>query len=250
MAKETLLQIVQEILDSISGDEVNSINDTVESLQIARIVVSTFKYIVSSKDWLHLQEMGQLNGSGDNNKPTHMTLDDGVTKVDSIFYNKRKLADTKDQFQPVKYLFRDDFLRHINQRDSSDTSNIKSVVDTSGVTLLIRKDQAPNYYTSFDDENIVFDSYDSTVDSTLQGSKTQVLWNKIPSLSMSDTAVADLPEEAFALLKEESKSTAWFEVRQQANPKAEVRAKQSDRRMSVDSWTVNTGMRFPNYGRK
>lgn len=250
MAKETLLEITQEILDSITGDEVNSINDTVESLLVAKIITSTFKYIVSSKDWLHLQEISQLTSSGDSEKPTHMTIASGVTKVDSIFYNSKKLSDTKDAFKEIKFLHRDDFLRHVNQRDSSDTTNVKSVVDSSGVTLLIRKDRAPTYYTSFNDEVVVFDSYDSQVDSTLQQSKTQVLWSRIPSLSLSDTAVADLPEEAFSLLKEEAKSTAWFELRQQANPKAETRAKASDRRMSVDSWTIHSGMKFPNYGRK
>lgn len=42
MAKRTLLDIVQEILNDMDSDEVTSINDTIESLQVANIVRSCY----------------------------------------------------------------------------------------------------------------------------------------------------------------------------------------------------------------
>jgi len=40
--KMTLLEMVQEVLYSIGSDEVNSIADTVESEDVARLIRSTF----------------------------------------------------------------------------------------------------------------------------------------------------------------------------------------------------------------
>ncbi len=40
--KYTLLEIVQEILSDMDSDEVNSIDDTTESEQVATIVKSTY----------------------------------------------------------------------------------------------------------------------------------------------------------------------------------------------------------------
>jgi len=46
MAKMTVLEIVQDILNDIDGDEVNSIDDTLESEQVAQIVKSTYDAII------------------------------------------------------------------------------------------------------------------------------------------------------------------------------------------------------------
>jgi len=51
MAKMTVLEIVQDILNDLDGDAVNSINDTVEALQIAQIVKTTFNNILDGKDF-------------------------------------------------------------------------------------------------------------------------------------------------------------------------------------------------------
>ena len=51
----TLLEIVQDILSDMDSDEVNSINDSVESLQVAQIVKTAYYNIVDGKDypWLY-----------------------------------------------------------------------------------------------------------------------------------------------------------------------------------------------------
>ena len=42
MAKMTLLAMVQDILNDMDGDEVNSISDTVEAEQVAQIIKTTY----------------------------------------------------------------------------------------------------------------------------------------------------------------------------------------------------------------
>ena len=51
--KYTLLAIVQEILSDMDSDEVNSIDDTVESQQVASIVRSAYMAIMSNRNWAH-----------------------------------------------------------------------------------------------------------------------------------------------------------------------------------------------------
>ena len=250
MAKMTLLEIVQDILNDIDGDEVNSVNDTIESTQVAQIVKSTYLAMMASKNWPHTRKLIQVNGSGSIAIPTHMTLADSVKEIIFVNYDKAKLSDgVKRKIEDVDYIEVDDFLRISNTRDNTQL-NIKTVVDPSSlVNLNIRNDTAPKYYTSFDDKTLVFDSYDSVVDDTLQKSKIQVYAYTTPSWSGLDSSIPDLPEEAFPALIEEAKSKAAFKIRQQPDQKAEQESVRQRRWMARKDWTVSGGIKFPNYGR-
>src|SRR3546814_1682508 len=92
-----------------------------------------------------------------------------------------------------------------NGRDNTQ-ANYTTVIDPPTLTnLTIRTDAAPTYFTSFDDKTLIFDSYDSAADSTLQKSKVQVYAYTIPAWVHADDAIPDLPEMAFYLLVEEAK---------------------------------------------
>ena len=64
MAKDTLLEIVQDILSDADGDEVNSISDPVESEQCAKILRNEFKTIVDEFDIKMQETLIQLTASG------------------------------------------------------------------------------------------------------------------------------------------------------------------------------------------
>jgi hypothetical protein len=249
MAKQTLLEIVQDILNDIDGDEVNSIDDTIESLQIANIVKSTFNAMMSNREWSHTKQLVQLNASGDNSFPTHMTLPDDIKRLVFVNYDKKKFGETKLRYEPVKYKEPDDFLRVLNLRDS-DSDTVDIITDPSGITLSILNNAAPSYYTSFDEVSIIFDSYDKLVENTLQSSKVQCMAYTMPSLILSDTSVPDLPIEAFSALVEESKSRASAKLRQMSDVKSEQESRRQQRWLSRNEWTVNGGVKRPNYGRK
>ena len=65
MAKLTLLEIVQDIMNDMDSDEVNSISDTEESSQIAQIVKTTYFEILGRRDWPHLSKFTNLNSISD-----------------------------------------------------------------------------------------------------------------------------------------------------------------------------------------
>lgn len=252
MAKLSVLDMVQDILSDMNSDEVNSITgsftDTLESMQVAQIIKSVYNETMARKNWPHLKKLTQLSPLGAA-QPTHMSVEDDIKEVIALNYDKRKLGDTKPNFEAVDWMEPDDFLLHTNARNT-DKTNFISVVDPSGVAILIRNDQAPAYYTTFDDYHVVFDSYDSAVDTNLQASKTQLRAYVMPTFTLSDDHVPDMPTEMFPTFLAECKSTCFARLKQMVDQKAEQQAARGMRWQSHKSWQINGGWKFPNYGRK
>lgn len=249
MAKRTLLDMVQEILNDIDSDEVESIDDTVEAEQVVSILKSTYYAMMSNRDWPHLRRSIQITGLGDTTKPTHMKLQDGIKELCFINYNKIGSGETKKKYEEVQYLEPDKFLHKTNQRNSDDSDTV-AITDTGGIEFLIKNDESPTYYTSFDDEYLVFDSYDNTVDTTLQEAKVQAMAYVMPDWTSSDTFIPDLPENAFTALVEEAKSRASFRLKQVADQKAEQEAGRQNRWLARKARRVAGGVKYPDYGRK
>lgn len=247
--KNTLLEIVQDILNDLDSDEVNSIDDTIESQQVANIVKQCYFELIANRNWPHLRKLITLNSSVDPNKPTHLQIPENMKELVFFNYDVRKEGDTRTKFQEVKYKYPDEFLRYVSSRNG-DNDNVEEIVDWSGSRFYIYNDKAPLYWTSFDDRWIVCDAYDNQVDSTLQAHKTQVLAYLDPSWSHLDDAVPDLPSEAFPLLIEEAKSTASLVIKQVASQKAEQKATRQNRWLSRKAWRTHGGVRYQNYGRQ
>ena len=246
--KQTLIDIVQSILSDLNSDEVNSIGDTVESLQVANIVKNTYFAMMATRNWAHLREAVEFVAAGDLTKPTHMRLPDGTKELEFVNYNKQKQGETRLRYSEMKYIDPDAFLRRSNQLNS-DNANVDIVTDFSGVQLLIRNDLAPSYYTTFDDRYVVFDSYDSTEDSTLIADKIQAMAYMTPSWSMTDDHTPDMPAEAFPALYNEALSVAAYRLNQSADQKAEQESVRQDTWLARKNRRINNVIKKPNYGR-
>lgn len=247
--KRSLLEIVQTVLSSMDSDNVNSIFDTIESEQVAFCIRDVYMAMVSNRDWPHLKRPVKIDAFSDPSYPTHMTVQDSIKKLVLLNYNKAGINEPRKIYHPVKWAEPDQFLRLTNLQNSTQ-DNVDVIIDPSGVELLIRNDQAPTYFTSFNDKTLVFDSYDKEVDDTLQSSKIQAHAYVMPVFQMTDTYIPDLPDHAFSALIEESKSRAAVEYRQQENPKAEQEARRQQRWLSRNDWRVEGGIRYPDYGRR
>ena len=247
--KQNLLQMVQDVLEEINGDEVNSITDTEEAEIVAGHIKRTYRNLSSNSNWPHTRSLVVLTPRSDVNFPTHVTVQDNVKKVEKVLYNIIKTGETDKNYQEIDYLDFEDFMRKIHMRKSSDTDT-DIVIDDSGIELLIKNDKRPEYYTSIDDVNIVFDSYDSVVDSTIQQSKLQAWGLTIPDFQVTDDFVPNLPPDAFSLLMEESIARCNFKMRQIVDQKSEAESRKQSRWMSRQNWVVSGGIKYPNYGRK
>lgn len=249
MAKMTLIEMVQDVLNDLDSDEVNHIDDTIEAQQVAQIIKTCYFEMIGNRNWPHTNKLIQLEASGTLSLPNYMILPENLKELSYFKYDKQKKDAVDIEIKDVIYKEPDDFLRYISNRRSSD-ANVETIIDPSGTKLLIFNDQAPTYWTSFDDNYLVTDAYDKNVDDTLKKSKSQCQAYLIPTWNRSDTFVADLPVEAFPALLEEAKSTAFMALKQMANQKAEQKAKRQQTWLSRKAWRAHGGVQYEDYGRK
>jgi hypothetical protein len=115
-------------------------------------------------------------------------------------------------------------------------------------------DRSPLFYTTFDDDQLIFDAYESAVDSTLQKAKTYCWGQLEPSFALADGTVPDLNTQQTDLLFNEAKSQCFAELKQTENVKAERRARTgwvlSKRRTNSKTPNQSEYDLMPDYGRK
>lgn len=245
--KRTLLDMVQTILSSLDSDEVNSIDDTIEATQVALIIKNCYLNMASNRNWSQQKRLIQFEHSGTTDRPTHIKAPEGLKELHSFRYNVS--TDNGTEYREVKYREPDDFLR-INAHRNEASDNTRVITDFGGTPLIVITNRGPLYWTTFDDQYIVCDAYDKTVDDALKASKTQLHATMFPTFSMVDDYVPEMPVEAFQALISEAKSVAFVELKQVANEKAESEARRQQSWLARKEWQLKGGVRFPNYGRK
>lgn len=246
----TLLDYVQIIMEDMNGDSVDSISDTTESIRVASILRRTFLDMASEFDLPTNEQLIALTALSDTSRPSHMQVPTSIRKLDWIEYDKRTSAsDTRIRYEPVLYMEPSDFFRMVSSRNSSD-SNIQTVVDPTNINLLIQNDQNPTYWTSFDGEHVVFDSWDSTVSTTVEASKVVAFVETTNSWTHTDTAVPDIPEhmEATFLAVAEERAFAWVKQQENRVTTDNARRYRISGRNDKQRLTSN-GVRYPNFGR-
>jgi hypothetical protein len=260
----TLLEMVQRILSAMDSDEVNSINDTTESYQVALLVEGVYNDLLAESNLPEMGTMFELTTSTDTTKPVLMTVPEDITSLEWVHYNIQEDADDYPNFKTMVFKPLKDFLNltyaytgldDLTVADSFDhdiTNN--SVTDT--ITFVYRMDVSPTYYTSFDDGTIIFDSYDNTIDLTqLVKAKTQCWGSISPTFTLTDGFVPRLNQSQSSLLMNEAKARAFVELKQANNTNAEgharrlrVRLRNSKKKMPHQLEHPLSSL--PNYGRK
>jgi len=250
MAKQTLLEVVQSALTSISGDDVNSINDTEEALQIARLARDLYYVFANTHEWPHLKKLRRLDSGGDVNRPSHLLIPEEVQEIEELRYESRGGVSEPLKYKELTYLYPDEFLNVVMSRDSTATA-VDTITDFDNTPLLVYNNVPPTYWTSFDDEYVVCDAYDSALESSLQSSKTQAFVWEEPSFTLTDSHEMDLPAKEFPHFLAELKALVWSDVANTPNNKAEQAARRLGNWSAVHRFRSKGGVRFPmNYGRK
>lgn len=225
----TLLELTQAVLSSMDSDEISSINDSVESQQVVEVIKSVYDDIISRSDLKSNKTLFNLLPSNDNTKPILMQKPPGIDKIEWLKYNCADLGDTTPNWVYMRYSTPEEFLNMMHSQDISQTNmgTFTQTFDTYNISFYYRNDIKPSWFTSFDDNYIFFDAYDSDVDTTLQSSKTVGYGSKISDFVKSDTYVPKLHPQQFALLLNEAKSLAWAELKQTVHAKAEAMARKN-----------------------
>lgn len=250
MKKYTLLEMVQKILSAMDADEVNSISDTVESLQVVELIEGVYNDIVTRLDAPEHYKLFEINASGDSDLPTVMYLPSTVDSLEWVKYNVIASGETDPEWRRIKYLDKETFIDRQLGLKLSDSGVFQYTIP-SYIEMLGYNDRAPTYYTSFDDRMLVFDAYDSEVEATLQKSKTVAFGKILPTFIRNDAFTPDLDANGFSLLLNEAKALAFSEIKQVANDKAEKNARKGWIKSQRDKHNIKENrMRLPDYGRK
>lgn len=225
--KYTLLEMIQLILSSMDSDEVDSYDETTESMQVALLLKSVYYDIANDLALDEHEEIFELVASGDNAKPTLMTLPERCIRLDSINYNNKLDTETYANYQPVEYMPFDQFMEMTNSlRDSDNVGQLTFTnVDGESFEYIYRNDKMPEYYTTWNDNTILFDSYDSSIDTTLQKSKTRCYGSLYSQWTMSNSFIPDLDPTQFSYYINRAKARAFTEMKQTANQEAAAEAR-------------------------
>lgn len=250
--KYTLLDMVQTILSSMDSDEVNSISDNAEALQVAYVIRSVFYRIVASADFPEQAGVFNFTASG-SSTPVIMYRPSNVNSIKWIKYNKADLTYTEPNFCEIPYMPLSDFLEMmfvLNENDSDVSSFNFTVNGSDHLTVLYRNNKAPDFYTVLDDHTVLFDSIDLSVDSNLQSSKTLGFGQLAQTFSLSDGFIPNLDEQQFDLLLNESKSWCHAELKQAQHAKAEQAARRGWINLQRSKHAFPHEDKLPDYGRR
>jgi hypothetical protein len=254
--KRTLLDMTQAILSTIDGDAVTSISDTVESLQVANQIRSAYFELIDEQQLPANHQIMALEALSDTKRPHVLRLPDNVSRIVFFKYNVQDNAEEATDYKDIEYLTPEEFIEEANKKDSLDTANNFLWIPTGqpNLRITIGKTAFPTHYTTFDDELLVFDSYNSSVESTMQASRTQAYCEIRPVFLMEDAFIPDLPENLFTLLYSTAENRCYYNFKQAVNAlgnrsegRSRVRAQRNKYRLDRDQ---NKWEQFPDYGRR
>ena len=227
----TVLKLVQSILNDMDSDEVDSISDTTESLQVASILQDVYYECCVDLNIPSHESIIQLVASGDVTKPCLMTVPAAhVNKINWIKYDNKLSAETYVNYVDICWKPFVNFLMD-QQALRNDASGVGQQIITptnsqGGVfKVQYRTDKMPQFWTSPDDHTIVFDSFLNTEDSTLQTSKTMCSAHIYPDFVQNDTFVPIMEPAQFPYFLNKAKVRAFATLKQITNQDAAAEAR-------------------------
>jgi len=219
--KRTLLELVQSILNDMDSEQVNSIDDSVEALQIASVIEDTYYNLISNRHIPEHSRLINLTSLSDNTRPTHFKYPTGTKQLDLVEYNVA--TDGTWEYKEIEFV---EPLIFLTRQPSSSDTNVVEVTDVNSTAkIFVYDNEMPSFYTSFDDEHIVMNSYDSSVEVILAASKTRAFGTMYPTFTVSDSFTPDIDDNLFPYLLAEAKSTCFSLFKAGADPKIEQAAK-------------------------
>ena len=221
----SLLESVQLLLSSMDSDEVNSINDTIESKQLALLLKSAYYDCASEIELNENKGLFQLNSSGDASLPVYMTIPQGVTKIETIRYDSYDPdidQTTNSNYKLLEPVDFDTFIRMMTNyhNETQNVSQMSFEFDNQTFNIMYRNDRHPEFYTTLNDRIVLFDSVLSTLDTTLQSSKTMCTGWTYPEFIMEDTFTPNLNPTQFSYFLNYAKGRAFSELKQANNQEA------------------------------
>lgn len=250
MKPKTLLEMVQDILESLSSSPVNSISESSEAIQVATFIKNTYENLFTNKKIPDFEGLVKLEVYSDNRYPTFLRYPDSIKELKLIWYDIRPdgFPDPDHvHYKEILYLCPEDFLRRLNYSYDDTTAIVEPETQT---TLYVRNNADPSYWTTFDNKTIIFDSYDKAKDDTIQESKLRALGAYYPEFRMEDAFIPRLNALYFPLLLAESKSLSFSLLKGYIDPKVEQMARRQRYFIQDDLSVHHLPPQWNDYGRR
>jgi hypothetical protein len=241
--------MVQNILSAMDAEEVSSISDTIESMQVAEEVRTTYFENMGNFELKGRFELVSLEALVDPTDYPHvLKVPTNIDHFKWIKYNAGTLLEPN--YQNVCFLTPEKFLEHVF--NTTDDTRILVRDFNSNLPYFVNATKHPTYWTTFDNEHIIFDSFNSTVEATLQASKVMVFAEVIPVFLLEDSFVPDLEAKFFPMLLAEAKSAAFINYKGVSSSKEEQRSRRQLVRHQNNRGRFNEDKANPriNFGRR
>ena len=193
--KLTLLELVQDMLVATDSENVSTVGETEDAGMCVNIANREFEKLISKFRWRHTRSFSKLEVTSIKNE---MTLASNAVAVDpsTVYYSDDR----------VYWMEPDRFLAYTITRLTSESN----IVESNNVKVY--NDRNPQYFTSFDDYTLVFDSYPN--DSGLLKANTDVIVYTQPTSRLNaDAEYFDLPSQAFPALSQRCIAKAVLEIK-------------------------------------
>jgi len=209
---QTVLEVVNSMLSDMGRDQVNDLGQTPEASRAENIAKDVFYQFISRKLWPNKRELSPLESLSDLSRRTCLRVPNNVSRVEEIKYNVGTLD--APVWRDLEYVEPEVFAERMLMNPSDQPDNyVTTTVD--GVKFNVRKDYGPSCWSSFDDEVIVLDSYDSTKEDTVQGSKTAAWVYTEPQWPLTKNDIIPLPPRYFPTYLALAKATATEKIKKE-----------------------------------
>ena len=193
-----LLYVVQRVAEKLDLDTIDSINDSQDAILIAREAEDTFYDLISRNEWPERYDLLEVQSVSDTTLPTALRLPDNFLRIDSLRYDVTDPSvDTITDIKNLEQLSPEEFLEIVYARN--DSLDEVFTADYKGTPIYLLNNEAPKYYTTFDNETIVMDSWIQTVETTVQGSKSVARGSSTPTWQHDDTFIIPMDTVTFPL---------------------------------------------------
>ena len=252
MARMTLLEMTKNILSALDEDDVENIDDTPSSAQVVETIKEIYYQIVQNDNVPELKKLHQLDVG---TAPVGLQIPSDISKIEWIKYDKKRASDTRTFYSEVIYKEPLEFLNICNSLNS-DSVDVEQFTEPSNntVSFSILNNKPPQYWTSFNDLDIIFDSYDLAVDALgVDTAKTQVYGQRVPEWTANNDFTPALDENRYAYFLLEAKATCFANLKQQPNVKIEQQVRQQKSKQQNDLYRYNQDnyrLRQPGFGRR
>ncbi|AUR81834.1 head completion adaptor [Vibrio phage 1.015.O._10N.222.51.E5] len=243
----TNLDLLQKVARAINSDEVDALDETLESTDILDIMERSLDDILMRRHWEFMKDKQSVGLTGDS--AINILLPTNVVRIQCIRH-----LDAGDQghYVDLQYLEPADFTRRLQSNDASNSNTDEIIIN--GVKMWPRNDTAPRYYTSFDELSITVDSYDKALLATgvdpdriaIQGIHKPVLDFSLGS----EGIIQPIPEQMHNYWLNETIALCSVELRQQEHPRAERMARRAYiRLLDLEPVTQRDGLSRKSRGR-